>query len=82
MKESIPCPHCHGKGSLPLSGVYAETLKGVRRWCKAYGYLVANQAASAFDCKPTALNNRLRRLEELGFVRSEWYGRQRRYTIT
>lgn len=80
-KPECVCKHCKGRGVLPLTGVYAETLRGVQRLCGRDGcYVVANRDAWWFQCKPTALNNRLRRLEEMGFVQSCWFGRQRRFS--
>lgn len=79
MPTAIQCPHCKGKGTIPLTGVYAETLRGVRRLTKSYGYCVANKHAYLFGCKPTALNQRLAALERHGLLSSERFGRQRRY---
>jgi predicted methyltransferase len=82
-EDTIPCPCCEGRGRLPLTGVYLETLKGVRRWVRARPerYVVANRDAYWFGCKPTALNNRLAWLERRGLIRSEKFGRQRRYSV-
>lgn len=81
MKTFIECGCCGGQGSVTLGEVYEETLRGVRHLCVRQGrYVVANRDAAWFGCKPTALNNRLRRLEELGLVRCEVVGRQKRYT--
>lgn len=78
--DYVTCPHCQGSGKLRVTGIYAETLRGLRRWCASPGrFVVANRDATWFGCKPTALNNRLAWLEEHGFARSEKYGRQRRY---
>lgn len=80
--DHTPCKHCHGTGKIPLTGIYLETLQGVRRMCaRKGGHVVANRDACLFDCKPTALNNRLSRLEQLGFLRSEMYGRQLRFYL-
>lgn len=76
------CPYCRGSGKVPLNGVYLETLQTMRRLCKRGAFIVANRDAEKFGCKPTALNNRLARLEELGFIVSEKYGRQRRFRLT
>jgi hypothetical protein len=76
---AVKCSHCSGRGTVTLSGVYAETLNGLRRLCKSYGYVVANRDAKLFGCKPTALNNRLAALERHGLARSEKFGRQRRF---
>ena len=85
MVDRIQCRHCHGRGLVKLTGVYAETLKDVRTFCLGRnalcneGYVVSNRDAKHFGCNPTALNNRLAALERLGFVRSEVAGRQRRF---
>jgi len=75
------CPYCSGSGKVSLAPVYAETLQGVSRMCASSGFVVANLHARWFGCSPTALNNRLKRLEELGYLSSEMHGRQRRYTV-
>lgn len=75
------CPTCRGTGEVILSGVYLETLEFVRRWCERHGFVVANRAATEAGCEATALNNRLARLESLGYLTSEQYGRQRRFRI-
>ena len=80
LPDFVSCPHCAGRGVYKLTGIYAETLKGLRRLsARPEGYAVANMHAGWFGCNPTALNNRLRWLEEHGFATSEQYGRQRRY---
>ena len=77
--DMICCSHCKGTGRVALTGVYAETLRGLRRLTKAYGYCVANQHAKLFGCNATALCNRLAALERLGFATSERFGRERRF---
>jgi hypothetical protein len=65
-----------------LTGIYAETLDMMRRLCRAKDdFVVSNRDAERFGCEPTALNNRLARLEELGFVFSERFGRERRFYL-
>lgn len=76
------CTHCAGRGVVPLTGVYLETLRAIRRKLARGGYVVAGRDASWFGCKATALNNRLSRLEEMGHLMSEQYGKQRRFTLT
>ena len=67
---------------LPLTGIYAETLQTMRTLlANRDAWIVANKDAKHFGCKPTALNNRLSRLEEMGFVLSERYGAQRRFYL-
>lgn len=82
MSDMYSCPCCDGTGRIALTGIYLETLHEMRRRCKTVeAYVVANRDAAWFQCEPTALNNRLARLEELGFVFSEKYGRQRRFFL-
>lgn len=77
---TVTCSHCKGKGVIPVTGVYKETLRGLRRLCEqSGGYCVANIHAAWFGCKGTALSNRLAWLEAHGLARSVKYGRQRRY---
>lgn len=77
--EFTKCNCCGGTGRIRVTGVYAETLCILRRRCHGGGFVVANQDAFRFDCKPTALNNRLAWLERHGFATSSKFGRQRRY---
>ena len=78
--DKVRCPHCSGEGYVRLSGIYLETLKGLRRWCARPGrYVVSNRDAWWFCCKATALNNRLAALEKHGLARSEKFGRERRF---
>lgn len=81
--DSVVCYCCDGIGSIPVTGVYLETLKTLRRWCARPGrFVVANRDYKQFGCKqPTALNNRLSYLERHGFARSEKFGRQRRFYV-
>lgn len=82
MKTTHACPHCDGKGRIELTGVYAETLKKARALLVAdAAYLIANRDAWQFGCNPTALNNRMARLEKLGYLKSERFGRERRFTV-
>lgn len=82
MSDHVLCPHCRGRGIIELTGIYAETLRGVRRKCARNGsYVVANRDAAWFGCQATALNNRLDALEKHGLLRSERYGRQRRFYL-
>jgi response regulator of citrate/malate metabolism len=82
MADRYKCPCCKGRGTMPLTGIYAETLRDVRRWCaRPERHVVANRDAWWFGCSPTALNNRLAWLEEHSFIKSEKYGRQRRFFV-
>lgn len=83
VKDLYACSCCNGTGKLELTGVYAETLQIMRaNFNSRDAFAVANRDAHLFQCGPTALNNRLNRLEEMGFVDSERYGNQRRFYLT
>lgn len=78
--ESVCCEHCGGTGRRKVTGVYEKTLRVLRRLCgDTESFVVANRDAAKFLCRPTALNNRLSRLERLGLVVSSRHGRQRRF---
>ena len=79
MSDHTKCPHCNGRGKNPVTGIYAETLAKLRQLCKTQGFVVANRDAELFNCKATALNNRLAWAEEHGFAKSERFGKQRRF---
>jgi len=78
----VTCQHCGGTGHVALTGVYLSTLllmQALDR--KGRRYFVANRDAALFRCKATALNNRMVRLEQVGFLRSERFGRERRFSV-
>lgn len=68
----VVCTRCGGTGAVELTGVYADTLALVIRHPCLNGAELARKA----KCKATAMNNRLKRLEELGVVCGKIYGRQ------
>jgi DNA-binding MarR family transcriptional regulator len=75
----IKCGHCKGTGHTVLASTYEFTLKRLRRVGKSTGA----DLARLMECKPTAMNNRLRYLERLGFVREvERDGRKIWYEAT
>jgi hypothetical protein len=80
MKLTTTCNHCKGTGTVEVTGVYLETLHGLRRLTKAHGYTTAAKSAEWFGCSATALNNRLSWLERHGFASSTKFGRERRYS--
>jgi hypothetical protein len=83
MKPKTTCPRCDGAGEIELTGVYLETLSGLKRLTKAGRGVVAGRDWKWFGCnQPTALNNRLDWLEKHGLARSERYGRERRFWAT
>lgn len=75
----VKCKQCNGKGHVPLTGVYLETLLLLLTRTAKGLPTVANQQADEWGCKATALNQRLIALEKHGLARSERYGRQRRF---
>ncbi len=80
VKDRVQCGCCGGKGSVPLSPAYQQTMNGVRRRCKTpQDYVVANRDHYWFDCNACALNNRLAKLEEHGLLTSVRVGKQRRF---
>jgi hypothetical protein len=70
-KPVIKCRHCGGRGEIALTGVYAETLQLVKKNPRLNGA----QLAAIAGCKPTAMNNRLARLQLYGMLDSQLYGR-------
>lgn len=77
------CSACKGHGWIELTGVYLKTLETVERITKKKksAFIVANQDAEQFGCTPTALNNRLAKLEQHGYLFSQRFGRQRRFFL-
>lgn len=69
------CPHCGGTGTERLTGVYAETLKLVRKHPNSHGAALAKIA----KCEATAMNNRLSALARMGLIIGERYGRKTNY---
>lgn len=70
----VPCPRCHGCGTVELVGVHAETLALLRAQAvERNGAALARLAGVA----PTAMNNRLIVLERLGLATGRQAGRQR-----
>lgn len=74
----VKCSRCRGKGFVALTGVYADTLALVKRNPGLNGAQLAELAG----CKATAMNNRLRALEDRGLASGEQYGRQTIWTST
>ena len=68
---TVTCDRCHGKGHLPVTGVYGETLMIVARNPDQNGAELARMAG----CEPTAMNNRLTALERRGLVVRRQFGR-------
>ena len=70
----VPCGCCEGSGEVPLGAEYHETLVRLRRMSSS---ITGAQLGKKMGVEPTAMNNRLRRLEELGLAKSTRVGRCR-----
>jgi len=79
MTDFVQCSCCGGEGHVPLDGVFADTLKVLR---KQRGEVTGAELSRAMKCKPTAMNNRLSYLQRHGFAVSRKYGRRRFYRAT
>lgn len=79
MRDTVKCGTCSGKGRVRISGVYAQTLRILRRQTSKGKAVVANRDILLFGCQGTALSNRLAWLEQHGFARSKRHGRERQY---
>jgi MarR family len=71
--DYISCSHCNGEGYVEMTGVYAKTLELLR---KQPAPLNAVELAKLAKCNPTAMNNRLARLEGHGLAERQRYGRE------
>lgn len=80
-RDLIPCGCCEGSGQVFLGEEYQKTLDLIRKSFRRPAHVLANRDHKNFGCRPTALNNRLRRLEELGFLTSVRSGRVRRFYL-
>lgn len=72
----IQCPCCRGAGTVELTGEYLETLKELLRLGRE---ITGAELGRLMGVKPTAMNNRLARLEEIGVAVSRRWGRRRLY---
>lgn len=70
----IQCSRCRGKGTVPLTGVYAKTMNVLKALGKPMN---GAQIGRLMGCKETAMNQRLIRLQGLGLAYGEWNGRER-----
>jgi hypothetical protein len=71
----IKCSRCGGRGEIELTGVYAVTLKALRK----RGEVTGTALAKEMNANPTAVLNRLAALERFGLARSRQFGRERHY---
>ena len=74
--KRVKCPRCKGDGKIVLRGVLAKTLDIMRSFA---GDHYATALAYYADCTPSAMANRLHRLEEFGAVTSKRLGTVRMY---
>ena len=75
------CGHCKGRGTIPVTGEYSDTLYLLRKVFRSYDEITGAELADIAGIKPTAMNNRLAILEKFGFLRSRIWGRKRFYRI-
>lgn len=82
MKPIMPCPKCDGAGEIPLSFELWQVLRLVR---KRRG-ITAPDVAEALDPRgefhPSAFNNRLEILRNMGLVKRRRSGKTWFYSIT
>ena len=43
MTDHNTCPHCHGTGKIPLTGIYAETLNNRLRKLEEHGHVFSER---------------------------------------
>lgn len=75
------CGHCDGRGTVPVTGEYSDTLDLLRKLFRSRDEITGAELARIARIKPTAMNNRLAVLEKFGFLRSRVWGRKRLYRI-
>lgn len=78
MPTHLRCPHCAGKGTIELTGIYAETLTLLRQQRREVS---GADLARVAGCKATAMCNRLAALERHGLAVSRRYGRKRLFRV-
>jgi hypothetical protein len=71
--QSIKCRHCRGRGTIPITGVYADTLTRLRR-CDSP--VSGADLAAQMGVSNEAMCNRLRALERHGLTVGRQYGRK------
>jgi len=76
LNDTVECGICRGRGTVPLTGVYAETLDMLRH---CTGEVTGSELARADGCKVPAMCNRLAVLERYGFAVSRRHGKKRLY---
>ena len=74
----VTCHHCDGSGKLPLTEEMWETLTMLRNMKAAHAEMVAD--AMKWPGHVTAINNRLVKLMELGFLRRHKAGKMYVYS--
>lgn len=74
---TIKCKRCNGTGQMPFNGAIADTLRMLRKLREPV--TGAATARRLGNVKPSAMNNRLAYLENIGLAESERYGRERKF---
>lgn len=72
----VPCPCCGGRGRVEFTGEYRLTLERLR---EQPGEVSGAELARIMGVRPTAMCNRLARLEAMGLATSRRFGRERRF---
>jgi Mn-dependent DtxR family transcriptional regulator len=75
---TLPCSHCKGTGRIELTGEYLETLNRLRELGKE---MSGAELAKDMGIQPTAMNNRLSRIEQHGLIQSRRWGRSRLFRV-
>jgi DNA-binding MarR family transcriptional regulator len=70
---TVRCPHCRGSGRVALTGEYLTTFLRLVK----VGETTGAELGPLMGIKPTAMNNRLARLEKHGLATSRRWGRKR-----
>lgn len=76
----IRCRCCAGTGKEEFTGEFADTLRYIRETCPRDEFTAADLARQV-GINPTAMSNRLRYLESLGFLAGTPYGRRRLFKL-
>ena len=76
--EQTTCTRCHGKGRTDMPYTYVLTLRAMRK----AGWVTARGLADKLKVRPTAMYNRLARLERDGYVQRRATGpRETRFGV-
>ena len=79
--RTMKCSCCDGSGRVPFTGEYADTLDWIEANFTRGADFTGAELGKRLGIAATAMNNRLNRLEELGYLISIPYGRKRLYKL-